>query len=45
MRYLITFKDTAWQQVVFADNKKQARNQIKSWCTSAGHIIDDIIEY
>lgn len=45
MRYLITFKDTAWQQVVFADNKKQARKQIKSWCTSAGHIIDDIIEY
>ena len=45
MRYLIIFKDTAWQQVVFADNKKQARQQIKSWCTSAGHIIDDIIEY
>lgn len=45
MRYLITFKDTAWQQVVFADNKKQARKQIKAWCTSAGHIIDEIIEY
>ena len=45
MRYLITFKDTAWQQVVFADNKKQARKQIKSWCTSARHIIEDIIEY
>ena len=45
MRYLITFKDTAWQQVVFADNKRQARKQIKAWCTSAEHIIDDIIEY
>lgn len=45
MRYLITFKDTAWQQVVFADNKKQARKQIKSWCISTGHIIDEIIEY
>lgn len=45
MRYLITFKDTAWQQVVSADNKRQARQQIKPWCTSAGHIIDEIIEY
>lgn len=45
MRYLITFKDTAWQQVVFADNKRQARQQIKAWCTSACHIIDEIIEY
>ena len=45
MRYLITFRDTAWQQVVFADTKKQARQQIKPWCTSAGHIIDEIIEY
>lgn len=45
MRYLITFRDTAWQQVVFADNKIQARQQIKAWCISAGHIIDEIIEY
>lgn len=45
MRYLIIFKDTAFQQVVFADNKRQARQQIKAWCTSAGHIIDEIIEY
>ena len=45
MRYLITFKDTAWQQVVFADNKRQERQQIKAWCTPAGPIIDAIIEY
>ena len=45
MRYLIIFRDTAWQQIVFADNKRQARQQIKSWCTSSGHIIDEIIEY
>ena len=45
MRYLITFRDTSWHQVVFADNKRQARQQIKPWCTSSGHIIDEIIEY
>lgn len=45
MRYLITFKNSAWLQIVFADNKRQARQQIKPWCISAGHIIDEIIEY
>ena len=45
MRYLITFRDTAWQQIVLADNKRQARQQIKPWCISTGHIIDEIIEY
>ena len=45
MRYLIAIKDSAWQQVVFEDNKRQARQQIKAWCTSASHIIDEIIAY
>ena len=44
MRYLVTFKDTAWQQTVFADNKRQARAQISAWARSAGHAIDEIIE-
>lgn len=44
MRYLVTFKDTAWQQTVFADNKRQARAQISAWARFAGHTIDEIIE-
>ena len=44
MRYLVTFKDTAWQQTVFADNKRQARAQISAWARSTGHAIDEIIE-
>ena len=44
MRYLVTFKDTAWQQTVFADNKRQARAQISAWARSAGHAIGEIIE-
>ena len=45
MRYIVTFKDSAWQQIVFADNKRQARQQLKAWCLSVGHTIDEIIEY
>ncbi len=45
MRYLVTFKDTAWQQIVFASNKKQAKVQIMPWAKSSGHTIDSIIEY
>lgn len=45
MRYLVTFKDTAWQQIVFAPNKKQARVQIMPWAKSSGHTIDSIIEF
>ena len=45
MRYLVTFKDTAWQQIVFASNKNQARSQIMPWVKSVGYTIDSTIEY
>lgn len=45
MRYLITFKECAWQQTVFADNKRQARNQIFLWAKSKGYTIDEILDF
>ncbi|MGN1173646.1 MAG: hypothetical protein ACI4SO_07650 [Muribaculaceae bacterium] len=45
MRYLVTFKDTDWHQIAFADNKRQARMQISAWARSACHTIDEIIEF
>ena len=45
MRYLVTFKDSAWQQIVFASDKKKARAQIMPWAKSTGHVIDSIIEF
>lgn len=45
MRYLITFKESAWQQIVFAENKRQARKQIILWANSKGYTIDEILDF
>ena len=45
MRYLVTFKESAWQQTVFADNKQQARKQIAPWAKSQGYTIDEVLDF
>ena len=45
MRYLVTFKESAWQQTVFADNKRQARKQIAPWAKSQGYTIDEVLDF
>lgn len=45
MRYLVTFKESAWQQTVFADNKRQARKQITPWAKSQGYTIDEVLDF
>lgn len=45
MRYLVTFKESAWQQTVFADNKRQAKKQIQPWAKSQGYTIDEVLDF
>lgn len=45
MRYLVILKNSAWQQAVFAENKRQARKQILPWVRCIGDEIEDIIEF